>query len=418
MRLAPLLKESLEQDYYIAKTTDAEVKELLLRGHYLGAWPFAGSQYKDYIYGIYLKRQSTQLPLVPLIKDEDRINDDVLVGCIVYGFPEFHASSYVSKWVRSLLNPDESIDDIYNNIRGAITKDAEEERKAKERGYVYTPRAKPIIKNILNATNVQDNQILELKRLYILPKFDLKNIESFAIAKGNKAIFDTNPNIQVIVSFSDSKVGHYGGVYQATNALYAGINKPGLHRYIYPRDTLATTIKRYQKQYEELVFQYPKGKEPKEVPQDINDYPQQTTKRERIVSRYLKNRLPSIQDPALKSAVQKVLDMIEKSPQQTFQFKEVRSMLVKEILSEGILTQLNEEDKDYNFQRGVKVGLAHRSTGKAYDVMLQDMLNKFPTLSPAFLKGYKHGFKGSAWDRINNRITQGLGMLGYSLTNK
>jgi hypothetical protein len=406
MKMAYLLSEALEQDYYIAKTTDSEVKELLLRGHYLGHWPFAGSQYKDYIYGIYLKKQSKQLPLVPLVKDEQPINDDTLIGCIVYGFPEFHASSYVSKWIRGLLNPDESIEDIYTNIKGVIEKDKTEEEKAKARGYPYQPKARTIIRNILNATNVQDSQILELKRLYILPKFDLKNIESFAIGRGNKAIFDNNPNIQAIVSFSDSKVGHYGGVYQATNALYAGINKPGLHRYIYPRDTLASTVKRYQKEYEQLVFQYPKKPEPKAEPEsDINDYGLDLSKRERIASRYLKNRLPQIQDATLKAAVIRVLDMIEKSPQQTFQFKEVKTMILKEMITESILQSLNENDPIYDEKMGRKWGVKDKITGEKRDI------SKF---SLEWQKGYKQVQREQWWSKLNSKLTDYMGRLGSS----
>lgn len=340
MKSAQVLSEGLEQDYYIKKTTDTEVKELLLRGHYLGAWPFAGSQYKDYTYGIYLRRNSQQMSLLPRLSGDERepksISEDVLVGCIVYGFPEFHASSYVSKWIRTLLSPEETIDSIYQSLRNVIEKDKEEELKAKQRGYEYKSKAKVLIYHILHATNVQDKQILELKRLYILPKFDLKNIESFAIGKGNKAIFDNNPNIQVIVSFSDSKVGHVGGVYQATNAIYAGINKSKLHRYLYLRESLAATIKRYQPEYDELVYKYPKkgdkiihprGKAGTPTEYDRMDL----QKRERIVVRYLRSQLPQIQDARLKDAILRVLDAMEKSPQKTFTFKEVKEMLKEQL---------------------------------------------------------------------------------------
>jgi hypothetical protein len=334
MKLSTILAEGLEQDYYVKKTTAAEVKDLLLRGHYLGAWPFAGSQFKDYIYGIYLKRAKKQMPLVP----GEEGSDDLLVGCIVYGFPEFHASSYVSKWLRTLLDPEESIESIYQNIRQVITKDAEEERKAKERGYPYSPKAKPIIQNILNATNIQDKQILELKRLYILPEHDLKNIESFAIGKGNKMIFDGNPTVQVIVSFSDSKAGHHGGVYQATNALYAGINKPGLHRYIYPRDNLAATIKKYQQDYENLVFQYPKPKPDSGEPETDWEFDKLSlSKRERIVARYLKNLIPTVDDESIKAAVSRVLDFITKSSQSSFRFAEVTNMVLSDLLIEYVM---------------------------------------------------------------------------------
>ena len=144
-----ILNEGLEQDYYVAKTTDSEVKDLLLRGHYLGAWPFAGSQYKDYIYGIYLKKTAKQIQLVYGDEKLDKpTTQDVLVGCIVYGFPEFHASSYVSKWIRNLLNPDDTLESIYSTIKNLIQKDNEEEIKAKTRGYEYKPKAKITLQNI------------------------------------------------------------------------------------------------------------------------------------------------------------------------------------------------------------------------------------------------------------------------------
>ena len=409
MKLAWILTEGLEQDYYIAKTTDVEVEELLLRGHYLGAWPFAGSQFKNYIYGIYLKRTAKQLPLVPLLPNEQQVNDDVLVGCIVYGLAEPHASGYVSKWVRGLLSPDDSIDDIYNNIRMVITKDSEEEQKAKIRGYPFKPKARTLIHNILNATNVQDTQILELKRLYILPKFDQKNIESFSIAKGNAQIFDNNPHIQVVVSFSDSRVGHHGGVYQATNAVYAGKTKRGLHRYLYLRDTLAATIKKYQKEYERLVFQYPKQGEIQPTKQNLNKYPVEMSKRDRIVSRHLRSILPKVAEPTLKAAIQKVLDMIEKSPQQTFQFKEVASMVIKEYLTESLLKRLNEEDYEYEEKMGEKWGLRD---------MLSDTKRDISNMPAAWQKGYKKIQRDKKWAQWNNRITDLLGRMGSSLIRR
>jgi hypothetical protein len=316
-----VLNEGLEQDYYVAKTTDSEVKDLLLRGHYLGQWPFAGSQYKDYIYGIYQKKTAKQ---TQISYNDEKLNEpikqDTLVGCVVYGFAEPHASSYVSKWIRNLLDPNQTLESIYTTIKNLIQKDNEEEIKAKTKGYPFKPKAKTTIQNILNTTNLQDNQILELKRLFILPQHDAKNIESFSIKRGNDAVLQQNPNIQVIVSFSDSKVGHYGGIYQATNAGFAGLNKKGLFRYIYMREGLANTIKKYQAQFNQLVYQYPKQKDLKAI--DGEKDTNLLSKREKITLMQLNRMLKYAMDSETENALKKVIGMISQPKQMKFSLKE------------------------------------------------------------------------------------------------
>lgn len=311
-----ILTEGMESDYYVKKTTPDEVADLLLRGHYLEAWPFAGSDFKNYIYGIYIRSSANKTALLGL----DVATNDSLVGCVVYGYAEPHASSYVSKWVRGLLNPDETVDSIYDNLRNIVKKDSEEEVKAKQRGYEYKSKAKPVVLNLLNSTNIQDAQILELKRLYILPKFDTKNIESFSIAKANEFIFQDNPMVQAILSFSDSRVGHHGGIYQATNAVYAGITKHKLHRYVYLRDSLTNLIKKYRTAYDELVFNYPKKDDLKTPIQKLGPVDNKT-KGERASLVALKTKLASLTDPALKTAYQNVINHLEQPEQGMFDLR-------------------------------------------------------------------------------------------------
>jgi hypothetical protein len=76
------------------------------------------------------------------------------------------------------------------------------------------------------------DQVLELKRLFIIDELNVPNVESFVIAKSLKMIKQEFPNIKVIITFADSRQGHRGIVYQATNAIYLGI-KSGKHKYAY-----------------------------------------------------------------------------------------------------------------------------------------------------------------------------------------
>ena len=316
MNCQNLLLEGLDTDYYIKKTTDKEVADLLLRGHYLEAWPYAGSQYKDYIYGIYLKSGSNKTALLGLSVTAV----DSLVGCVVYGYAETHASGYVSKWIRALLNPDETIDAIYDNLRNIIAKDKEEELKSKQRGYEYKSKAKPVIQSILNTTNIQDDQIIELKRLYILPKFDTKNIESFSISKANEQVFKDNTKIQAILSFADSRVGHHGGIYQATNAVYAGMTKHKLHRYVYLREALSSLIKKYRKAYEDLVFNYPKKDDKGKVIQKLGPTDDRE-KGDRVATSVLTSKMKGLTEPSIRDAFQKVISYLNTPNQGTFDLR-------------------------------------------------------------------------------------------------
>ena len=42
-----------------------------------------------------------------------------------------------------------------------------------------------------------------------------------------KFLKESNPGIKLVVSFADTEQGHHGGIYQASNWIYAGTTKPG-----------------------------------------------------------------------------------------------------------------------------------------------------------------------------------------------
>ncbi len=76
-------------------------------------------------------------------------------------------------------------------------------------------------------SNLKHNNVLELKRLYLvddeglLPKDAKKNLAGYSISQGNLIVANTFPDVKAIVTYSDSSV-HSGAVYKATNAVYQG----------------------------------------------------------------------------------------------------------------------------------------------------------------------------------------------------
>ena len=89
------------------------------------------------------------------------------------------------------------------------------------------PAATKILQPVVNP-----NEIVELKRLY-LDDIDVKNLESYVIAKSLKLVKDSMPEIKAVITFADDKVGHTGTIYQATNAIYLGKSPSGKHKYLY-----------------------------------------------------------------------------------------------------------------------------------------------------------------------------------------
>lgn len=84
----------------------------------------------------------------------------------------------------------------------------------------------------LQPVGVAPNEILELKRLFI-DDIGLRNIESFVIGQTIKLLKKDMPEIKVVITFADDKVGHVGSIYQATNAIYLGKSNDGKHKYLY-----------------------------------------------------------------------------------------------------------------------------------------------------------------------------------------
>ena len=74
----------------------------------------------------------------------------------------------------------------------------------------------------------EDNKkkVLELNRLWCYDESP-KNSESFLISQGFKMLKRDKPDIKIIVSFSDTREGHLGYIYQATNWYFTGWSIPG-----------------------------------------------------------------------------------------------------------------------------------------------------------------------------------------------
>lgn len=62
-------------------------------------------------------------------------------------------------------------------------------------------------------------QVCELTRV-ALTKHECQ--VSQVLAKAIQMLRDTNPGLQLIVSYADANQGHHGGIYQATNWIYIG----------------------------------------------------------------------------------------------------------------------------------------------------------------------------------------------------
>lgn len=68
--------------------------------------------------------------------------------------------------------------------------------------------------------------VLELNRLFCYDESP-KNSESFLISQGLKKLREDKPDIKIIVSFADTRQGHLGYIYQATNWYFTGYSVPG-----------------------------------------------------------------------------------------------------------------------------------------------------------------------------------------------
>jgi hypothetical protein len=68
----------------------------------------------------------------------------------------------------------------------------------------------------------KDN-VLELTRLYCDDGYG-SNIESYAIGQSFKWFRENDKAIKVLISYADNGQDHLGGIYQATNWIYQGLN--------------------------------------------------------------------------------------------------------------------------------------------------------------------------------------------------
>jgi hypothetical protein len=104
------------------------------------------------------------------------------------------------------------------------------------------------------APEVQPQEVLELKRLYI-DDIGIKNLESYVIGQSLNLLKRDEPTIKVVLTFADDIQGHVGGIYQATNAIYLGKSETGKHKYAY---ILRGNLDAIQAKLDPLIQPYPK----------------------------------------------------------------------------------------------------------------------------------------------------------------
>jgi hypothetical protein len=68
-----------------------------------------------------------------------------------------------------------------------------------------------------------EDNVLELTRLYIDDGYG-SNIESYVIAQSFKWIKENDKKVKALLSYADNGQEHLGGIYQATNWIYQGLN--------------------------------------------------------------------------------------------------------------------------------------------------------------------------------------------------
>lgn len=76
---------------------------------------------------------------------------------------------------------------------------------------------------------VSPSEMRELVRLCIHPDFHKRNFGSWFLSRAVKDFLNENPDINVLISFADTTVGHTGSVYLAANWTYDGDTKPSYH---------------------------------------------------------------------------------------------------------------------------------------------------------------------------------------------
>jgi hypothetical protein len=80
----------------------------------------------------------------------------------------------------------------------------------------------PVRKEVATSLGWAHDEVLELDRFCIAPRWQVKNLASRAMAQALKLAGADFPAVAVLVSFADSDQGHIGTVYEATNWNFVG----------------------------------------------------------------------------------------------------------------------------------------------------------------------------------------------------
>jgi hypothetical protein len=85
---------------------------------------------------------------------------------------------------------------------------------------IFSPGATPALYKTYNITQQQGCELTRIAlRNHVTP---VSKILGLAI----KWLKKSNPGMKLLISFADTKMGHHGGIYQATNWVYVGVAGP------------------------------------------------------------------------------------------------------------------------------------------------------------------------------------------------
>jgi very-short-patch-repair endonuclease len=75
----------------------------------------------------------------------------------------------------------------------------------------------------------KSNEVLELMRLCVHPKYQKKNLLTWFLSRVEKDLKQTKPEIKCLISFADTGHGHTGAVYKAANWTKHSVVPPSYH---------------------------------------------------------------------------------------------------------------------------------------------------------------------------------------------
>lgn len=109
--------------------------------------------------------------------------------------------------------------------------------------------------------NLDHNELLELSRLAIHPRYQIKNLASYLISKSINYIRKNKQNIKCLVSFADSTFNHLGTIYKASNWILDGIVNPSYwyvdkDKYVCHKKTLWDRAKSMKMSEDEYAIKY------------------------------------------------------------------------------------------------------------------------------------------------------------------